>query len=109
MKDIAIKIPGFGDIPVPTGISHIPSRTGPFGENIIQLIISVLLTGAILLSLFYLIWGGYEWIRSEGDKEAIQTARYRIIYSVIGLVVAFFSFLLINLISYFFGVDLIKK
>lgn len=107
MKNLVLSITGFGDIPVPTGIAHIPSRTGPFGEGVIQLGISVLLVGTILIALIYIIWGGFEWIRSEGDKEAISTARKRIIYAVIGLGVAFFSFLLINLLSYFFGVDLI--
>lgn len=107
MTDLALTIPGFGDVPVPSGIAHIPSRTGPFGENIIQLGISVLIVGAILACLFYIIWGGVEWIRSEGDKEALSIARKRIIYSVIGLVIVFLSFLLINLISFFFGIDLI--
>lgn len=43
-----------------------------------------LMLGAIL-SLIYLLWGGFEWIVSGGDKTNLENARNKIIQAVIGL------------------------
>lgn len=76
------------------------------GPDILTTIVSVgfqlLIIAAIFLALLNLIWGGFNWIMSEGNKERIGKARERIVYSIIGLMVVFLSFLIINTIYWFF-------
>lgn len=83
---------------------------GGFGklEDVIQFGISFLLLIATLLALVFLIWGGIQWITSGGDKAGIETARKKITFAVIGLVVVFSSFFILSVISTFLGVKLIK-
>lgn len=102
MKELALKIEGIGEIPVPTGIAHIVAN--PFGQNIIQTATSVLIFSAIILSLIFFVIGGIMWVTSEGNKEKIQSARNTLTYAIVGLIVVFFAFLIVNIIQYFFGV-----
>jgi len=70
--------------------------------KIVGLGFELLILAAIILSLFSLILGAFNWITSEGEKTRIGKARDRIVYSLIGLIVVFLSFFIINLIYYFF-------
>jgi hypothetical protein len=70
--------------------------------NIIGVGFELLIIAAIILALLNIIWGGFNWIMSEGNKERIGKARERIVYSIIGLLVVFLSFLIINVIYWFF-------
>lgn len=112
MSDLALSIPGLGGTPAieiqaPQGIPS--GGFVPKGQQIFQTGLSLLLIATLVLSLLSLIFGGIEWITSAGSKEKLQKARNRIIYSILGLVVTFLSFLIINLIGYFFGVALLGE
>lgn len=92
----------------PAGLKNVtPQKAGFLGENIFQLAISLMLLTSVLLCLAYLILGGISWITSGGDPKAIDAAKQKIYYAIIGLVMVFLSFFIINLIGYFFGVNLI--
>lgn len=71
--------------------------------------ITLFLIGAALLALFFFIWGGIGWITSGGDKTKLQNARNKMIYSIIGLIVAFLAFFIVTLIGTLFGVELLKS
>ena len=58
---------------------------------------------ASLIALAYLIWGGIKWIISQGDKQGVEDARNHIIAAVVGLVLIFLSYLIINLVIGFFA------
>lgn len=58
---------------------------------------------AAIAALAYLVYGGIKWITSEGDKSSVEAARNQIVAALIGLVVIAVSFLVINLILFFFG------
>ncbi|QQG40749.1 MAG: hypothetical protein HYV37_00250 [Candidatus Levyibacteriota bacterium] len=103
----SLKIDGT-PFPIPQSIQPIMDKAGPFGINILTFGVSVLLTVAILIGLFSLIWGGVEWIISGGEKTKLQSARNRIIYSVFGLIISLLAFAIVLLITNFFGVPLIK-
>lgn len=84
--------------------SGAPNSAPKAGFNsIISLIINLLILAAILLSLLYLIWGGFDWITSGGDKQKLQSARHKVVFAIIGLVIVFLVFFIINTIYYFFG------
>lgn len=93
---------------LPNQISAANSVVGNFGVNLIHLAISLAILAATLLVLVFVLYGGWKWMTSEGDKKKIEDARTTIIYAVIGLVVIILSFLVINVIGAFFHVDLLQ-
>lgn len=102
---LAFKFPG------PEGNRIDPVAGMPEGgiETVVKIIkwgITVLFVAITITSLIFLILGGIAWITSSGDKAKIEAARKRIVYAVIGLVVAFLSYFIINTIGQFFGVRL---
>lgn len=66
-------------------------------------IFNILLVAAVLLSLFFLIYGGIKWITSGGDKGKVDAARGTVTAAIVGLIIAFLSFTIISMINYFFG------
>lgn len=67
--------------------------------SIIFGIIVILFIIAVVVALLFLIWGGLKWIFSGGDKAAVESARNTIIAAIIGLVIVFSAFFLLNLIT----------
>ena len=95
---------GVGGIPItpPTGI-----RTGGLGilVGIIRNGVLLVLIVIILLALFFLIYGGFTWMTSQGEKAKIESARTTIIYAVVGLFVSLLSFAIIYTVLHFFGLE----
>ena len=75
-------------------------------STIVPNIITLLLILAVIIAVFFLIFGGIKWIISGGDKAAVEGARNTIVAAIIGLVIAFLAFLIINVIGKIFGVSL---
>lgn len=117
MEKLALSIPGFGNIDsglpkgVPTG-GLFKEEGGKVvagtGINAIWVGIELLLVGAVLLSLFFIIRGGINMMTSGGDKEKFQRGRERVRYAIIGLIVIFLSFLLVNILGTLFGINLLS-
>ena len=77
-------------------------------ENLGQLVSRVLtfllpLAGVILLFVF--IWGGYDYMMSQGNPEKVKSAQAKITTGVIGFALLIFSYLLVRLISTIFGLQ----
>lgn len=106
MKDLAFSIGGT-QINLPAQIQPLQSRADNFGSRIIANIISLLLIFAVLIALFYIVYGGIRWIMSSGDAKQIEGARNTILYAAIGLAVAFLSFAVVNVVAFFFGIPLL--
>jgi hypothetical protein len=66
-------------------------------------VLTILFAIAVLVVLFMLVWGAYEWITSGGDKEAIGKARGRILNALIGLAVLSVAFALAAVAAQFLG------
>lgn len=80
--------------------------TGEFGKRFGDLITFAFVI-AIVIALAFLIWGGVKWITSGGEKTGVEEARNHVVAAVIGLIIVFLSFFILNLIVYFFtGVGL---
>lgn len=84
------------------GVAGMP--TGGTAETfwIISDFTGILVLAGIIIALFFLVWGGISWITSGGDKQKINQARDKIFYAIIGLIIIFLSFFIINSIYYFF-------
>ncbi len=79
------------------------------GDNlgaIIGAAVTFILIVAVLIALFFLIFGGIRWITSGGDKAKVESARGTIIAAIIGLVIAFLAFFILSLALSFFGLSL---
>jgi hypothetical protein len=75
--------------------------------NAFPTLLSFILVISIVLALLYLIWGGIKWIMSGGDKANVETARSHIIAAVIGLILVFSAWFVMNFIlQTFFGGNL---
>ena len=105
MRILPLYVPGQGIITGPKGVPQ--GGTGMF-EKILQTGIQILLIGAILIAFFYLVWGGLNWITSEGDKQKVHSARLQLSYAIIGLFIVFLAFLAITLVGGSFGIQLIS-
>ncbi len=57
---------------------------------------------SVIVALLYLIWGGFKWLTSGGDKTAVQGAREHIVAAIVGLVIIFLSYFILNFIIGFF-------
>ncbi len=74
--------------------------------QLIGFVISIVFIVAILIALFFLVYGGIKWITSGGDKGGVEAARNQIVAAVIGLIIVFLSFFILNLVLGFFGLTL---
>lgn len=75
-----------------------------FGTFLSRIITAVIVVGALAVLLF-LVWGGIDWLVSEGDKEKMSSAKGKITNAVIGLVILIAVWAIWNLILQFFGLN----
>jgi hypothetical protein len=108
---LALKIPGVDgesrEIIAPSEIPTGGLEPGGKGNTALQSSITLLLITVTVLSLFFLIFGGIKWITSQGDKSRLDSARKTIIYAIVGLVLAFMAFFIVNIVGTFLGVKLL--
>ena len=104
MKYLSLTIPGANpsesvELQAPSGIP-----TGLTISDLAQTFIQVAIVLGILLTLFYLIYGGFIWLQSGGKKEDLDKARRIIIFSIIGTIIMVLSLVIVNVISSSFGI-----
>lgn len=75
--------------------------SGNFG-SVIGAAITLLFVIAVIVALGFLVWGGLKWILSGGDKSAVESARNTIVAAIVGLVIVFLSYFILNLVLTFF-------
>jgi len=73
------------------------SQSGTLVRNIV----TILLIIAIIVAVIFLIIGGIRWIISGGDKGKIQEARTVIISAIVGLILAFLTYFIVNAVTFF--------
>lgn len=78
-------------------------QAGNFG-GIVGSVISLVFVISVVFALFYLVYGGFRWLISTGDKGKVTEAREHIIAAVIGLVIIFLAYFVLNIIMGFFNV-----
>lgn len=74
--------------------------------GIIGTLIIIIFIVAIIIALIWLVIGGIKWITSSGDSAKVEAARNQIIAAVIGLVIVFLSFFILNFVLGIFGLGL---
>ena len=102
-----IRLPGTNPQGEPTiielqGPSEITSRFSDISDVITKLIPIVLsVAGLILFGM--LIWGGYDFLFSGGDPAKIEAGRTKIFNAIIGFVIVFVAYFLVQLLGFIFG------
>ncbi|OGH19091.1 MAG: hypothetical protein A2868_00215 [Candidatus Levybacteria bacterium RIFCSPHIGHO2_01_FULL_40_15b] len=105
MRYFSLKIPGTGGTPVeilpPQGIPTGPEFT--IG-HLATVALQVAMISGIGLSLGYLVYGGFLWLQSSGDKQKLDKARRTIIYAIVGLIVMSLALVIVNVVASAFGI-----
>lgn len=62
-------------------------------------IINLLLLLVSIVAVIAIIYGGYQYITSAGNPETAQSGKNTITWAIIGLVISFASYIIINTIT----------
>lgn len=81
--------------------------TGLTVGGIVSALIRLALVIAALVFFFILVFGGIRWIVSGGDKAQTETSRSQITAALVGLVIVFSAWAILQLIRVFFGIDIL--
>ena len=109
MKELALVLPGPSGRPYRIDpVSGMPSGGIETVAGVIRWGLTVLFIVITITSLLFFILGGIQWITSGGDKAKVEAARNRLVYALIGLIICFLAFFIINLIGGFFGIKLLN-
>jgi len=74
----------------------------------VSLKITIIAGGIILL--IYLLWGGFDYLTSEGDKEKLNNARHKIQYAIVGFFILFAALTIFTVVtSNILGNKMIEK
>lgn len=104
---LAVNIGG-QPVNLPKSITSLSKLTSnDYGTSILQTTVNLMFIFAIILSLFFMIYGGIKWTTSEGDPKKVEGARNTILYAALGLALAFLSIFIVNVIGAFLGVPLL--
>ena len=76
--------------------------------DIISALIPYLFAIAGFLLIIYLLYGGYKYLLSRGDPKAIQEARGAITTALIGFIIVFSAFWLVQLVGELLGITVIR-
>lgn len=104
MKLLSLELPGGDVIAPPVGVP----KEGTL-IDILQASIYLLFTFAIVFALLVLIYSGWLWMTSVGDKQKIASAKQRMTYALVGLIVVFLSFFIVNFVTGFFGINILSN
>ena len=73
--------------------------------DIINKILPIAVSFAGVILLLVLIWGGYDFMMSQGNAEKVKGAQAKITTGIIGFVLLIFSYLIVKLIEKIFGLE----
>ena len=106
MKLIADIKDTFGTISPPPALQKFigTDSTGAAGiskffSNLVTLVYSL----AAIVLILMILWGAFDWITSEGDKEKLESAKRKLINAVIGIMLFAVAFAIIQILGTFTG------
>lgn len=96
----------FGSISPPPALKKFIGNDPTGAEGISRLLsnlIALFYAVAAIVLIFMLLWGAYDWITSEGEKEKVQSAQNKIINAIIGIMLFAVAFAIIQVLGQFTG------
>jgi len=73
--------------------------------DIINKVVPFIITLAGILLFFILMWGGLDYVQSQGAPEKLKTANAKITAGIIGFVILILAFFITRVFAYIFGVS----
>ena len=74
------------------------------GNSVVTMIVNIMLWLIGILAVIMLIFGGIKYATSAGDTTKVTSAKNTIMYAVIGLVIAVFSWAIVSWVTNTLGV-----
>ncbi len=74
-----------------------PFRITDF-PSAIKSVINIMLIAAAMIAVIYLIIGGYQYVTAGGNADSASAARTTILNALIGLVIIFSAFAIVNFV-----------
>ncbi|KKU89223.1 MAG: hypothetical protein UY18_C0002G0036 [Microgenomates group bacterium GW2011_GWF2_47_9] len=74
--------------------------------SFISHVFSAIIIVAAIAAFIYMIYGGFQWVMSGGEKDKIKEARDKITQAIIGLTVVAATWAIFLLIDYFLGIGI---
>ena len=96
----------FGTITPPPALQKFigSDPTGTTGiSKFLTNLIALIYTLAAVVLIFMLVWGAWDWITSEGDKEKLESAKKKLINALVGIVLFAAAFAVIQVFGQFTG------
>lgn len=94
----------FGKIQPPAPVARIGSG-GTGLSNFMSRVIEFIFIAAGIVFVFMVLISAFEWLTSGGNKEKIENARKRLIWSIIGIATLAVAFVIIRVIGQITGFD----
>lgn len=63
---------------------------------LVTTIFNAVLAAAGAVAVVFIIWGGIQYTLSQGDASKIKKAKDTLLYSIVGLIIVMFSFVILN-------------
>lgn len=83
----------------PSGTSEVIQKGGETaGSALAQTAFDWLFYIAIILAVLFIMWSGIQWITSGGDVDKLQSAKKRLMYAIIGLIVVLMAFVIVRVV-----------
>jgi hypothetical protein len=70
--------------------------------------LTIIFIAAVLLVLFFIVMGAFQWITSGGDKEKVGNARKTIIAALVGLALLALAFLIVRVVGSVLNIDILN-
>ncbi len=74
-------------------------------EYVFHRIISALFFAGGFVAFAYLIIGGFKYLTSSGDEDAMESAKKTVTFAVLGLLIITFSWLFLNVLGKTLGIE----
>ncbi len=71
-------------------------RVGADGGTPIKSILQIVFAVIGALSLFFITFGGFKYVISRGDPQAIAKAKDTILYAIVGLIITLLASAIVN-------------
>lgn len=67
-------------------------------NSLVTTIFNLVLSIAGAVTVAFIVWGGMQYILSQGDAGKIKKAKDTLLYSIVGLVIVMMSFVILNFV-----------
>jgi len=95
--------------PVVNNSANINNNPDVYVNNIIQSIITILLTVAVIYFIWHFVMSAYHMISSNGDPKKFEEAQKSILYSLVGVILAFSVFGVLKFAGTLFGITTLQS